>query len=239
MKGSVVGRLSLVVMTARDSTLPRRSIYLFDVARCVELSKYLRIIFEDEKILKVFHNSRQDVAALSKQQAISVSSIVDTKVLFRMFLELLTLSGNTEHTKLSLITLIARYNQPANPHREQVRLAVNSEIPDGPGYWHQALTKEMIEYAAYEVAFLLDIHSLLSADLVTAVGQSVMALSKRHAYADILKDECPPRNIVEAVSSPIPTSASWFRDFWSHGLDAVPEDSASPAPRARQDQSFV
>jgi hypothetical protein len=242
VKGSIVGRLSLVVMTARDSSLPRRAIYLFDVARCVELSKYLRIIFEDEKLLKVFHNGRQDIAALNKQQAISVSSLVDTKVLFRMFLELQTLGGNTEKTKLSLVTLIARYNQPPNPHRDQVRLAVNSELPDSPGFWHQALTKEMIEYAAYEVAFLLDLHSLLCADLVTAVGQSVLALSKRHGYADLISDSNPRQNILDAVSAPIPVAASWFRDFWSHGLDPLPQVDPTPSnapPKAKDDKSFV
>lgn len=243
VKGSVVGRLSLVVMSARDSTLPRRSIYLFDVARCVELSKYLRIIFEDEKILKVFHNCRQDVTALRRQQGLSVIAVVDTKVLFRMLLELHTLGGNMETTKLSLITLISRYNQPANPYRERVRLSVNSEPVDSPGFWHQALTKEMIEYAAYEVAFLLDIHTLLCGDLVSAVGLSVLALSKRHAAAELAADpNGVPDSIVDAISAPIPVNASWFRDFWSHGLDplSLAEPTAPDSkPKAKDDKSFV
>jgi hypothetical protein len=201
-------KLSLVCITARDAILSRRSVYIFDVARSVELGKYLKILLEDDKILKVSHNSRLDAEALFQQQGIVLKSLADTKVLSRMLTELQMLAAAPRSLKkLSLVSLLSLYHFPQNPHKESITHALEANR----AFWDQPLTKDMLEFAAHETAFLLDVHQRLGADIVQYLGHSLHSLSYRYAYtnvADVATMKLDPGKI-----GPV----AWFRDLYGHG----------------------
>ena len=117
-----------------------------------EILLVLKQLFEDNNVVKIIHDCRQDSDALHKQANIMLNNVFDTST-YAMMLTSPDGSGNGNMRK-NLNTVLSQFNCNANSNRDQIKdlYKVN------PNFWNQRpFTAFMIEYASKDVASLFDL----------------------------------------------------------------------------------
>eukprot|EP00898_Chlorokybus_atmophyticus_P008834 jgi/Chlat1/8952/Chrsp94S00694 len=107
-------------------------------------------LLEDERIVKVVHDGRQDALALYHQLGITLRNVVDTQVLAQQI---------TNGQREGLNKLLQKYNLPANGHKDAM---------DHSQWAKRPLNQVQIEYAAADVNQLLALYDKLELDYIIA-----------------------------------------------------------------------
>ena len=138
------GRLSLVQVATR------RTAAIFDVLKCPSVLKHqvhvgsLRYTLKNPGVLKVMHDCRNDVAALSGQFNITPQSVFDTQVAYSV------IKGNARHHRVGLNQLLAEYGEPGQVNSRK------EEVKHEDGLWERRpLSHLLLDYAKQDVVHLL------------------------------------------------------------------------------------
>lgn len=116
--------------------------YLIDIRSIKEISALFRLL-ESTDILKILQNAKYDYQALKKRFGIELTNVFDT-----MIAEQLILAGKSSREDFSLDSISRNYlEQPLSK-------SVRSRFERSPVFF----TQEMLEYAATDVAVLLEIY---------------------------------------------------------------------------------
>lgn len=113
----------------------------------------LRQLLENERIIKVIHDCRNDSANLYAQFQIVLSSVFDTQSAHAV-LQYQNEGREVYKVKnVSLNTLCELYGAPANPMKEQLKSLYRRDQK----YWaRRPLTRDMLLYAAGDALVLIN-----------------------------------------------------------------------------------
>lgn len=129
--------ISLIQIATKENA------YLIDTAKINNI-KILNEIFSDKSIIKVFHDAKQDILDLKKQEITEINNIFDTFIATRLL-------GFGDHGYANLVKNIF-----------EITLDKKQQKAD---WSKRPLTKEMLNYAKYDVVFLIDLYYILSSIL--------------------------------------------------------------------------
>ena len=136
-------------------------------------SPHLKAILEDEKITKIFHYARFDIAALKCNLGISTKNIFCTKIASKL--------GRTYTNKHGLKDLI----------NELLGIELDKSSQSSDWGSEKDLTKEQLNYAANDVRYLIEaMHKLriiLERENRYDLAQKCFKTVSLHAELDILK----------------------------------------------------
>lgn len=176
----VKGQLTLIeVGTTRGEA------FIFDVLTCpaVVTDGGLKTLLENEQIIKVIHDCRNDSVNLYTQFHILLKNVFDTQSAHAVL-------QYQDHGKqvykvknISLNTLCELYNSPSNPMKDQLKHVYRRDQK----YWaRRPLSKEMLLYAAGDVLVLIN-HQLYS----------TMANSIKPEFRSLLSDLCTEQILMQ------------------------------------------
>lgn len=124
--------------------------YLIDIRNITDLEP-LKLLMEDEVILKILQNAKYDYQILSQKYGIRIRNIYDT-----MLAEQLLLAGRSTIGDFGLQSIVKRYlDKPLSK-------GVRYRFENNPIFF----TEEMLQYAAKDVSVLLELYPLQSDALV-------------------------------------------------------------------------
>lgn len=133
----------------------RGEAFIFDVLTCPELVSAggLKQLLEDERIVKVFHDCRNDSANLHAQFQIVLTNVFDTQSA-NAVIQYQNEGREVYKVKnVSLNTLCELYGAPANPMKEQLKCMYRRDQK----YWaRRPLSREMLLYAAGDALVLIN-----------------------------------------------------------------------------------
>lgn len=151
------GPMSLIQIGLEDGTVA-----LIDALRPKTVES-MRPVFESESLLKVFHDCREDSAALFHQfDGIKLNRVFDTQVA-----SLLAQQRDSQPLRQ------VGYSELS--HSEALDDKVKSEMKENALLWHsRPLTKELIEYAINGVKYLLPFYNTMKGneDEICAISKS-------------------------------------------------------------------
>ncbi|CRG98821.1 3'-5' exonuclease, putative [Plasmodium relictum] len=132
-------------------------IYIFDLYRCDNtylFIMYLKELLENEKIIKITHDCREDCSILYNQYNINLNNIFDTQVAYNLFLkkkkkELYQIS----YDDLLFKCLLLNNNQKIYFHKI---ISLDKKI-----YLKRPISKELIQYAIQDVLYLKSLMLIL------------------------------------------------------------------------------
>lgn len=131
-------------------------VYLFDVAGPLAVEMFdkggLRDLLERPMTIKVVHDCRHDADALWHQHSVRIHPVVDTQVAFA---ELRAARGRARGLPVGLRTVLRKF-AAVSEDDAALKATVKGEMRARPDYWAQRpLTKEMIDYASFDVMHLV------------------------------------------------------------------------------------
>eukprot|EP00741_Cyanophora_paradoxa_P024636 tig00022080_g23787.t1 len=144
------GRLCLVqVADPRDGT-----VHIFDVVALGGLPQFLVAILGDPRVLKIFHDCRQDSDALYHQCGVALANVLDTQLCDALHQQLRTgrlppfVSGLKKLLELHVPHLVP-------PDAAQLKASVSAGFDADLRLWERRpLPQHLLLYAAYDVALL-------------------------------------------------------------------------------------
>lgn len=165
--------------------------YLFDVggplAKEVFEKGGLKDLLERPETLKVVHDCRHDADALWHLHKVRLGPVVDTQVAFA---ELRAVRGRARGLPTSLRTVLRKY---ANVTDEDIalKMAVKGEMCAQVDYWaHRPLTKDMVDYAAFDVMHLVRAMLAMKRAMVAVDKDAWKRVEADSAqYASMFKDD--------------------------------------------------
>lgn len=133
----------------------RGEAFIFDVQECPEIvgEGGLKSILEDENVIKIIHDCRNDSVNLWQQFGIVLRSVFDTQVAHAVLQYQVTGKQVYKAKYVSLNTLCENYHSPLNPIREQLR---NAYRKDQKFWSRRPFTRDMLLYAAGDVLVLIN-----------------------------------------------------------------------------------
>jgi stage III sporulation protein AA len=174
------GKLCLIQLTAKENP-----IFLFSLLEDSGLIEALKPLLEHPNIEKVLHDCRQDCAAL-EALGIRMRPLNDTQKMYDLLQELTSRVDNsggetwtsvvTNKKRIGLNQLLAAFNFKMNPHKDKMK--------NHHDKWDQPianLTKEMIEYAAWDVFELLELRDKIKEEIDKQTALAVAASSDEYA----------------------------------------------------------
>jgi len=157
-------------------------IFLFDVLRLGRtlFDKGLRSILENPAIVKVFYDCRSDSDILYHQFGVKLNGVMDvalTEVFFRVIMG----QGAPKYLK-GYKKSVETYLHISNPYfyklKEQVSALMTST---GAACWgERPLPKELLEYAAFDVKYLRDLHFALTICMTRAHFRTLFSASSKY-----------------------------------------------------------
>ncbi|SBT70651.1 3'-5' exonuclease, putative [Plasmodium malariae] len=137
------GIVSIIQICADD-------IYIFDIYKCDNsylFIKYIKDLLEDERIVKVTHDCREDCSILYNQYDVRLNNIFDTQVAYNILLK----ERKKEMYQISFDDLLYKClllnnNQKIYFHK---MIALEQKI-----YLQRPISKELIHYAVQDVLYL-------------------------------------------------------------------------------------
>ncbi|GAW79563.1 3'-5' exonuclease domain containing protein [Plasmodium gonderi] len=144
------GTVSLIQICARD-------IYLFDIYKCDNsylFIKYLRELLEDQQVIKISHDCREDCSILYNQYNINLNNIFDTQVAYNLFLK----ENKKELYQISYDDLLYKCLLLNNKHKIYFHKIISL---DQKIYLKRPIAKELIHYAVQDVLYLKPLMSNL------------------------------------------------------------------------------
>ena len=139
------GPMTLLLLATSEG-----EVFAFDVMVCKELvfEGGLQQLLEDENVVKVMHDCRNDSAALSWQYGVTMKNVFDTRSAHAVLQHKLTGRPVYKVKNLGLSTLCQLYEAPGNPKKEQLKSLYKRD----QRYWaRRPLTDDMLTYAAFDV----------------------------------------------------------------------------------------
>ncbi|KJP89053.1 hypothetical protein AK88_01346 [Plasmodium fragile] len=138
------GTVSLVQVCAQDD------VYLFDVYKCDNtylFIKNLKELLEDQRVVKITHDCREDCSILFNQYSISLNNIFDTQVAFNLFLK----ETKKDLYQISYDDLLYKCLLVHNKHKIYFHKMISL---DQKIYLKRPIGKELIHYAIQDVIYL-------------------------------------------------------------------------------------
>lgn len=133
----------------------RGEAFIFDLQACPLLitDGGLRQILEDETIIKIIHDCRNDAYNLYTQFNVLIKNVFDTQSAHAILQFQDTGKQVYKVKNVSLNTLCEMYNAPINPMKDQLKNIYKRD----PKYWsRRPLTRDMLLYAASDVLVLIN-----------------------------------------------------------------------------------
>jgi len=139
---------------------PEQKAFLFDI----HIGGYelfskgkLKVLLENENIIKIFHDCRWDSYALWKSSGTVINKVFDTQIAYAVYERA---NGRKTPLPISLKKILELFAiGEKNLRKEETRLAMESD----PNYWKiRPLTDIMIEYASYDVLPLLTVYNQIT-----------------------------------------------------------------------------
>lgn len=153
-------------LTLLEIGTTRGEAFIFDVLSCPEmvLEGGLKVLLENENVIKVIHDCRNDSVNLNKQFGILMRNVFDTQSAHAV-LQFQNHQKQVYKVKnVSLNTLCEIYGAPINPMKDQLKNVYRRDQK----YWaRRPLTRDMLLYAAGDVLVL--INELLYANMANAI----------------------------------------------------------------------
>jgi len=150
------GKLCLIQIAT-----PKR-VYLFDVLKGGDrlfFEKGLRFLLENKKVLKIVHDCRRDSEALYYQYGIYLRGVWDSQVAFAILSQL---KGSKTPYPVGLNTLFRVCGVEENQFKDSVKNAMSAMR----NFWEvRPLSRMMVDYAAGDVKSLLNVYSMINAEL--------------------------------------------------------------------------
>ncbi|KAJ8047365.1 Egalitarian protein-like [Holothuria leucospilota] len=109
----------------------------------------LKGILEDDKILKVIHDSRNDACALHFQFGVTLTNVFDTSTAFTTLWDQCNVSGEPRRPKLTALLEVFSFKAK---HKTDSFI---SQIHNNKLFGERPLTKQMLEYASDDVLCLV------------------------------------------------------------------------------------
>jgi ribonuclease D len=177
-------------------------VFLFDVASLgpVLFDKGLRSILQSPSIVKVFYDCRGDSDILYHQYGVELRGVLDvalTEVFYRWTNGL----GTPRYLK-GYKKSVETYLQVTNPNfyalKEKVSALMTSS---GAACWRERpLPKDMLEYAAYDVKYMRDLHLKLIANMGKRDLQTLYSASNK--FISMKRDNHLDKGEAMSVVSP-------------------------------------
>ncbi|KAG5677361.1 hypothetical protein PVAND_007125 [Polypedilum vanderplanki] len=133
----------------------RGEAFIFDLQVCPQLitDGGLRNILEDENIIKIIHDCRNDAYNLYTQYNVLIKNVFDTQSAHAVLQYQDTGKQVYKVKNVSLNTLCEMYNAPINPMKDQLKNIYKRD----PKYWsRRPLSRDMLLYAASDVLVLIN-----------------------------------------------------------------------------------
>ncbi|KAL7050416.1 hypothetical protein ACKWTF_004072 [Chironomus riparius] len=133
----------------------RGEAFIFDLQQCPQLiaDGGLKYILEDENIIKIIHDCRNDSYNLYTQYDVLLKNVFDTQSAHAVLQYQETGKQVYKVKNVSLNTLCEMYNAPPNPMKDQLKNIYKRD----PKYWsRRPLARDMLLYAASDVLVLIN-----------------------------------------------------------------------------------
>jgi len=179
------GSLSLIQIATESK------VYLFDVLSLGEslFNNGLKFILESPIPTKVFYDCRRDSDILWHQYQVRLKGVLDvslTEVFYRWTFGL----GSPRYLK-GYKRSVESYLSIQNPHFSQIKESVSARMSNGDTkFWMQRpLTRDMMDYAAYDVKYLRELHFVLTQSMSTQNIRSIYGASTKFVAMERDADE--------------------------------------------------
>jgi hypothetical protein len=187
------GKLCLIQIAT-----PKR-VYLFDVVKGGDklfFDKGLRLVLENRKILKIVHDCRRDSEALYYQYGIYLRGVWDSQVAFAILSQL---KGTKTPYPVGLNTLFRVCGVEGNQFKDSVKHAMSAM----KNFWEvRPLSRMMVDYAAGDVKSLLNVYSMITADLTLhAHGYDFKKMIEEYSKQYVLMNICEDGSGTDTDSS--------------------------------------
>ncbi|CRG95426.1 3'-5' exonuclease, putative [Plasmodium gallinaceum] len=126
------------------------NIYIFDLYKCDNtylFIMYLKEILENEKIIKITHDCREDCSILYNQYNINLNNVFDTQVAYNLFLK----KKKKDLYQISYDDLLFKCLLLNNNHKIYFHKIISL---DPKVYLKRPISKELIQYAIQDVLYL-------------------------------------------------------------------------------------
>ncbi|KAL9646363.1 hypothetical protein ABK040_014514 [Willaertia magna] len=207
------GKLTLVQIAANHKQ------YLFDFLIInenikEEMVQFLKELFENESILKIFHACSSDCKALYGQYQIKINNIMDTQILFK-YLPILTTDTNNsiDLSNIGLNNLLILFSIEENLHKDDIN---NIYKIDNTIWEKRPLSNDLKNYAAMDVKNLEKLYHLMIQKLVQENNQQQLEIVKKECqlFVDkIIKKAVKPLITIEEALQQIKSIIVTNGDF--------------------------
>lgn len=142
-------------LTLLEIGTTRGEAFIFDVLTCPEMVQDggLKLLLENDNVIKVIHDCRNDSVNLNKQFGILMRNVFDTQSAHAV-LQFQNYQKQVYKVKnVSLNTMCEIYGAPINPMKDQLKNVYRRDQK----YWaRRPLTRDMLLYAAGDVLVLIN-----------------------------------------------------------------------------------
>lgn len=170
-------------LTLMEIGTTRGEAFIFDVLTCPEMVQDggLKLLLENENVIKVIHDCRNDSVNLNKQFGILLRNVFDTQSAHAV-LQFQNHQKQVYKVKnVSLNTLCEIYGAAINPMKDQLKNVYRRDQK----YWaRRPLTRDMLLYAAGDVLVL--INELLYANMASSITMEFRTLFSELCTEQIL-----------------------------------------------------
>jgi exonuclease 3'-5' domain-containing protein 1 len=127
-------------------------VYIFDAIACKEPIKLLKPLFENEKVLKVIHDTKRDAEALFWQYDIKIVNVFDTQIAYH------ELQKTLNKPLSSLISFVSVLENCCKIDYSKKNQLPHVEFQDATAWLVRPLDKILLEHAIQDVFYLKPIY---------------------------------------------------------------------------------
>uniref|UniRef100_A0A8C9GVT8 3'-5' exonuclease domain-containing protein n=1 Tax=Piliocolobus tephrosceles TaxID=591936 RepID=A0A8C9GVT8_9PRIM len=170
IEGYKIGRYGIVSILQ----ICLSDVYIFDLYKCDNnylIIKYIKNLLENEEIIKVLHDCREDCSILYNQYNIKLNNVFDCQVAYNLFLK----KTKKEQYQISYDDLLYKYLFLNNNNKIYFHKCISI---DPKIYLERPISKELMHYAIQDVLYLKPL-MLALVDKLESVSKDISLMEKK------------------------------------------------------------